>query len=149
VQDVQDVQTGTKGGLGALDRRQRLQLVFAALAVWQVIGVLVPLIEGNVLFDLTSNGSVDGVLGGRLFAGDAAVLAVLYARAAQKPDQSRYIAVLAIIQQLVAVVTVALTMGAGTLQPAASVLPLVVAASALAALLLWFPEKSGSGVVPR
>ena len=146
---MQESGAGTKGGLAALDRRQRLQLVFAALTVWQVIGVLVPLIVGNFLFDLTSDGEAGGLLGGRLFAGDAAVLAVLYFRAAQKPEASRYTAVLGVLQQLVALATIALTLGAGTLEIAGAILPLAVAGAGLAGLLLWFPPKGESGVVPR
>jgi hypothetical protein len=122
---------------GRFTPTRRLQLILVLLAAWDLLGFVVPLLADSFLFGI--DGELDGILAGRVLSGAIIVPAVLYLYAARRPERYRGILWVAVIEQLVAIVTGVFHLAAGTVGLGEVVIPLAVAVAFLIVVLLNFP----------
>jgi hypothetical protein len=123
--------------------RARLQLVLLALAAWNLVTFLLEL-ASTALIDIER---VDGVVGGHAVSGASAVLGIAYVYAARNPVRYRFIAWLALIEQVVALFSMAFHWARDDVSFGEVALPMVVATVFLVLLLTTLPRQTDTMTV--
>jgi len=104
-------------------RQPRVMLVL--LATWDILGVIAQLLSGSFLFDMKGV-EASGIFGGRVFSGSAVVPAIVYIWALRDPEQHRRVFWLALIEQVVVVLSSFYHRGAGDITWAGAIVPTVI-----------------------
>lgn len=117
---------------------RRLQLVLVLLALWDILGGLVPFVSSDAVFQVEQG--VDGLLAARPFSGALFATALVYLYGARRPRRHPPILWLAVFEQLVAIVSTFYQWGADNIDFEGVVLPVVVAVLFLLAVLVQYPR---------
>lgn len=117
---------------------KRLRLVLLLMAVWDLLGFLVQLYADTFFFEI--DGNVDGILAARAFSGALIIPAIIYIYALRDPLRHRAVLWLAVIEQLVAVLTAVFHLAGDTFELESVILPVAVAIAFLILVLLNFPR---------
>jgi hypothetical protein len=115
-------------------RQPRVMLVL--LAIWDILGVLAQLMSASFLFDM-KGAEASGIFGGRVFSASAIVPAIVYIWALRDPQQHRRVFWLALIEQVVVVLSSFYHRGAGDITWAGAIIPSIISG---ALIFLIFPN---------
>lgn len=110
-----------------LDTLRQPRIVLILLAVWGILGVVAEVLSGSFLFDL-EGAEASGVFGGRVFSASSIVPAIVYIYAARNPKRYHRVFWLALVEQVVLVLSCFYHRGAGDISWAGTIIPAVIAA---------------------
>jgi hypothetical protein len=108
-----------------LDTLRQPRIVLILLAVWGILGVVAEVLSGTFLFDL-EGAEASGVFGGRVFSASSVVPAIVYIYAARNPKRYRQVFWLALVEQVVLVLSCFYHRGAGDITWAGTIVPAVI-----------------------
>lgn len=108
-----------------LDTLRQPRIVLILLAIWAILGVVAEVLSGSFLFDL-EGAEASGVFGGRVFSASSIVPAIVYIYAARDPKRYHRVFWLALIEQVVLVVSCFYHRGAGDISWAGTIIPAVI-----------------------
>jgi hypothetical protein len=118
----------------------RLQLVLVLLAVWDLLAFLLELTNAGPM----KIGSIDGVLGARAVSGSGAVLAIAYLYAARNPIRYRFVLWLASLEQFIGLFAATFHWARGDVGFSQAIIPILVSAGFLVALMTSMPRQTDS-----
>jgi len=136
-----EVQT-TAPQAGIVDTLRRPRNVLILLAVWDIVGVIAQVLSGSFLFDMEGH-EASGIFAGRAFSASMIVPAIIYIWAARDPKRYRQVFWLALVEQVVVVLSCFYHRGAGDITWAGTIIPAAISAGliALVFLSLFQPRK--------
>jgi len=80
------------------------RIVLILLAIWAILGVVAQVLSGSVLFDMEGH-EASGILAGRAFSASMIIPAIIYIWAARDPKRHRQVFWLALVEQVVVVLS--------------------------------------------
>ncbi len=101
------------------------RIVLILLAIWAILGVVAQVLSGSVLFDMKGH-EASGILAGRAFSASAVIPAIIYIWAARDPKRHRQVFWLALVEQVVVVLSCFYHRGAGDITWAGTIIPAVI-----------------------
>jgi hypothetical protein len=110
---------------GILQTLRQPRIVLILLAVWDIVGLIAQLLSGSFLFDMEGH-EASGILGGRVFSASMIVPAILYIYAARDPKRYRQVFWLALVEQVVLMLSCFYHRGAGDITWAGTIIPAVI-----------------------
>jgi hypothetical protein len=110
---------------GILDTLRRPRIVLILLAVWDIVGVVAQVLSGSFLFDMEGH-EASGILAGRAFSASMVVPAIIYIWAARDAKRHRQVFWLALVEQVVLVLSCFYHRGAGDITWAGTIIPAVI-----------------------
>ncbi len=110
------------------------RVTLALLAAWAILAVIAEMLSRTFLFDMKE---ASGILGGRVFSASAIIPAIVYIWALRDPQRHRPVFWLALIEQVVVVLSSFYHRGKGDITWAGTIVPAVVAG---ALICLIFPN---------
>ena len=116
----------------------RLQLLLLLLAAWNIVAFVFELLNVGPI----RIGGVEGILGARALGGASLVLALAYIYAAREPMRHRVILWMATLEQFVALFTAGFHWARGDITGGEAVLPIIVSAVFLLALIWSLPRQA-------
>lgn len=117
---------------------RRLQLLLVLLALWDLLGGVVPFLSNGVVFEVKQE--MDGILAARPFSGALFATALVYLYAARDPQRHRPVLWLAAFEQVVAIISAFYQWGADRIGIEGVVLPVVAAVTLLLAVMALYPR---------
>jgi hypothetical protein len=109
---------------GVLQTLRQPRIVLILLATWAIVGIVAQVLSESVLFDMKAEAS--GILAGRALSASMIVPAILYIYAARDPKRYHQVFWLALVEQVVIVVSCFYHKGAGDIGWAGTIIPAVV-----------------------
>jgi hypothetical protein len=103
------------------------RIVLILLAAWDILGVVAQVLSGSFLFDMEGH-EASGIFAGRAFSASMIVPAIVYLWAARDPKRHRQVFWLALIEQVVIVLSCFYHRGAGDITWAGTIIPAVISA---------------------
>ena len=135
----------------ALQTLRQPRIVLILLATWDILGVVAQLLSGSFLFDMEGH-EASGILGGRVFSASMIVPAIIYLWAARDPKRHRQVFWLALVEQVVVVLSCFYHRGAGDITWAGTIVPAVISGGLIFLVFfnLFQPREavSSSGLPP-
>jgi hypothetical protein len=110
---------------GILQTLRQPRIVLILLAVWDIVGVIAQLLSSSFLFDM-KGAEASGILAGRVFSASMIVPAILYIYAARDPRRYRQVFWLALVEQVVLMLSCFYHRGAGDITWAGTIVPAVI-----------------------
>jgi hypothetical protein len=101
------------------------RIVLILLAVWDIVGVVAQVLSGSFLFDMEGH-EASGILAGRAFSASMVIPAIIYLWAARDPKRYRQVFWLALIEQVVLVLSCFYHRGAEDITWAGTIIPAVI-----------------------
>jgi hypothetical protein len=101
------------------------RIVLILLAVWDIVGVVAQVLSGSFLFDMEGH-EASGILAGRAFSASMVIPAIIYLWAARDPKRHRQVFWLALVEQVVLVLSCFYHRGAGDITWAGTIIPAVI-----------------------
>jgi len=119
----------------------RLQLILILLAAWNLVGFAFELMNAGAI----RVGGIEGALGGRVLSGSSLVLALAYMYAARNPLRHRVILWIATLEQFIAIFSAGFHWARDDISGGEALLPVLVAAACLFALVVSMPRQLDPG----
>jgi amino acid transporter len=119
---------------GVLQTLRQPRIVLILLAIWAILGVVAQVLSESVLFDMKAEAS--GILGGRALSASMVVPAIIYLWAARDPERHRQVFWLALVEQVVLVLSCFYHRGAKDISWAGTIIPAVISGGLI--LLVFF-----------
>ena len=116
----------------------RLQLILILLGAWNLAAFIFELLNAGAI----RVGGIDGLLGSRAVDGATGVLALAYIFAARDPLRYRFILWLAMVEQFLTIFTATFHWARDDVSSSEILLPVIVAAVFLIALLTSLPRQA-------
>jgi len=110
---------------GILDTLRRPRIVLILLAVWAIVGVVAQVLSNSFLFDMEGH-EASGILAGRAFSASMVIPAIIYLWAARDPRRYRQVFWLALVEQVVLVLSCFYHKGTGDITWPGAIIPAVV-----------------------
>ena len=110
---------------GILDTLRRPRIVLILLATWDIVGVVAQVLSGSFLFDMEGH-EASGILAGRAFSASMIVPAIVYLWAARDPRRYRQVFWLALVEQMILVLSCFYHRGAGDITWAGTIIPAII-----------------------
>jgi hypothetical protein len=101
------------------------RIVLILLATWAILGVVAQVLSGSFLFDMEGH-EASGILAGRAFSASMVIPAIIYLWAARDPKRHRQVFWLALIEQVVVVLSCFYHRGAGDITWAGTIIPAAI-----------------------
>jgi len=101
------------------------RIVLILLATWAILGVIAQVFSGSFLFDMKGH-EASGILAGRAFSASMVIPAIIYLWAARDPKRHRQVFWLALIEQVVIVLSCFYHRGAGDITWAGTIIPAAI-----------------------
>ena len=101
------------------------RIVLILLAIWAILGVVAQVLSGSVLFDMEGH-EASGILAGRAFSASMIIPAIIYIWAARDPKRHRQVFWLALVEQVVVVLSCFYHRGAEDITWAGTIIPAVI-----------------------
>jgi len=101
------------------------RIVLILLATWAILGVIAQVFSGSFLFDMEGH-EASGILAGRAFSASMVIPAIIYLWAARDPKRHRQVFWLALIEQVVIVLSCFYHRGAGDITWAGTIIPAAI-----------------------
>ncbi len=101
------------------------RIVLILLATWAILGVIAQVLSGSFLFDMEGH-EASGILAGRAFSASMVIPAIIYLWAARDPKRHRQVFWLALIEQVVIVLSCFYHRGAGDITWAGTIIPAAI-----------------------
>ena len=101
------------------------RIVLILLATWDIAGIIAQLLSGTFLFDMKEH-EASGILAGRVFDASMIVPAIIYLWAARDPKRHRQVFWLALVEQVVLMLSCFYHRGAGDITWAGTIVPAVI-----------------------
>jgi len=101
------------------------RIVLILLATWDIVGVVAQVLSSSFLFDM-EGAEASGILAGRVFSASMIVPAIIYIWAARDPKRHRQVFWLALVEQVVVVLSCFYHRGAGDITWAGTIIPAVI-----------------------
>lgn len=109
----------------ALQTLRQPRIVLVLLAIWDILGVVAQVLSGSFLFDMEGH-EASGILAGRAFSASMVIPAIIYLWAARDPKRHRQVFWLALVEQVVLVLSCFYHRGAGDITWAGTIIPAVI-----------------------
>jgi len=109
---------------GILQTLRQPRMVLILLAVWDILAVITQVLSDSFLFDL--DGKADGILAGRAFSASMVIPAIIYLWAARDPKRYRQVFWLALVEQMILVLSCFYHKGAGDIGWAGTIIPAAI-----------------------
>ena len=109
----------------ALQTLRQPRIVLILLAIWDIVGIIAQLLSGSFLFDMEGH-EASGILGGRVFSASMVIPAIIYLWAARDPKRHRQVFWLALVEQVVLMLSCFYHRGAGDITWAGTIVPAVI-----------------------
>jgi hypothetical protein len=103
------------------------RIVLVLLATWAILGVVAQVLSGSFLFDMEGH-EASGILAGRAFSASMVIPAIIYLWAVRDPKRHRQVFWLALIEQVVIVLSCFYHRGAGDITWAGTIVPAAISA---------------------
>ena len=103
------------------------RIVLILLATWAILGVIAQVFSGSFLFDM-EGAEASGILAGRAFSASMVIPAIIYLWAARAPKRYRQVFWLALVEQMVVVLSCFYHRGAGDITWAGTIIPAAISA---------------------
>jgi len=110
---------------GIVQTLRQPRIVLILLAAWDIVGVVAQVLSGSFLFDMEGH-EASGILGGRALSASMIVPAILYIYAARDPKRYHQVFWLALVEQVVLVLSCFYHRGAGDITWAGTIIPAVI-----------------------
>ena len=110
---------------GILRTLRQPRIVLILLATWDILGVVAQVLSGSFLFDMEGH-EASGIFAGRAFSASMVIPAIIYLWAARDPKRYRQVFWLALIEQVVLVLSCFYHRGAGDITWAGTIIPAIV-----------------------
>jgi hypothetical protein len=108
----------------ALQTLRQPRIVLILLATWDIVGIIAQVLAGSFLFDM--EGHASGIFAGRVFSASMIVPAIIYLWAARDPKRHRQVFWLALVEQVVVVLSCFYHRGHGDITWAGTIVPAVI-----------------------
>lgn len=109
---------------GILQTLRQPRIVLILLAIWAILGVVAQVLSESVLFDMKEEAS--GILAGRALSASMVIPAIIYLWAARDPKRYHQVFWLALVEQVVIVLSCFYHRGAGDISWAGTIIPAVI-----------------------
>ena len=119
-----EVQT-TAPQAGILQTLRQPRMVLILLAVWDILAVITQVLSNSFLFDMEGH-EASGILAGRAFSASMVIPAIIYLWAARDPKRYRQVFWLALVEQVVVVLSCFYHRGAEDITWAGTIIPAVI-----------------------
>jgi hypothetical protein len=110
---------------GILQTLRQPRIVLILLAAWDILGVIAQVLSGSILFDMKGH-EASGILAGRAFSASMVVPAIVYLWAARDPKRYHQVFWLALVEQVILVLSCFYHRGAGDITWAGTIIPAVI-----------------------
>jgi uncharacterized membrane protein len=110
---------------GILQTLRQPRIVLILLAVWDIVGIVAQVLSSSFLFDMEKC-EASGIFAGRVFSASMVVPAIVYIYAARDPKRYRQVFWLALIEQVVVVLSAFYHRGAGDITWAGTIIPAII-----------------------
>jgi hypothetical protein len=135
----------------ALQTLRQPRIVLILLATWDIVGIIAQVLAGSFLFDMEGH-EASGIFAGRVFSASMIVPAIIYLWAARDPKRHRQVFWLALVEQVVVVLSCFYHRGAGDITWAGTIVPAVISGGLIFLVFfnLFQPREavSSSGLPP-
>jgi hypothetical protein len=134
---------------GILDTLRRPRIVLILLAVWAIVGVVAQVLSNSFLFDMEGH-EASGILAGRAFSASMVIPAIIYLWAARDPKRYRQVFWLALVEQVVVVLSCFYHRGAGDITWAGTIIPAAISAGLIFLVFfnLFQPREEAPPPIP-
>jgi len=119
-----EVQT-TAPQAGILQTLRQPRMVLILLAVWDILAVITQVLSNSFLFDMEGH-EASGILAGRAFSASMVIPAIIYLWAARDPKRYRQVFWLALVEQVIVVLSCFYHRGAEDITWAGTIIPAVI-----------------------
>jgi len=109
----------------ALQTLRQPRIVLILLAIWDIVGIIAQVLSSSFLFDMEGH-EASGILGGRVFSASMVIPAIIYLWAARDPKRHRQVFWLALVEQVVLMLSCFYHRGAGDITWAGTIVPAVI-----------------------
>ena len=110
------------------------RIVLILLATWAIVGVIAQVFSESFLFDMKAEAS--GILGGRALSASMVIPAIIYLWAARDPQRYRQVFWLALVEQVVLVLSCFYHRGADDITWVGTIIPAAISVGLI--LLVFF-----------
>jgi len=110
---------------GILQTLRQPRIVLILLAVWDIVGVVAQVLSDSFLFDM-KGAEASGILAGRAFSASMVIPAIIYLWAARDPKRYRQVFWLALVEQVIVVLSCFYHRGAEDITWAGTIIPAAI-----------------------